>query len=276
MAKIEYLNETEVKELIKQTIKDIESGVRNKELQQAIGGGLYLIVELNRESYYRVRPTVKKKRTWVTIGAVRLKNKANIPGLTLSDARDKVLEYKKAFTDGNNLIQARKQNIECSTVHDLCNEYKKVVPIIRNSKASELSILYSINTIQNILGETKLIDLTEDDIEYNILRPKAEHIPAMRKDFKTLRQMLNYAIDKKYINNNPANTIASPLLKFKHKPKRPVLNESDLEKLFNKLYELDNIPFKFAIAIHLLFLLMIRRVELVSVKWNQIDLTQAT
>lgn len=268
MAKIEYLNESDIKKLVRQTIKEINSGVRDKEYQRAIGNGLYIIVELNGKAYYRIRPTIKSKRTWINVGDVDLDGLANI--------RIKASEYKKELRDSGNLLSIKEPSINILTINDLCTEYRQIVPIIRKTKESILSITYSINTIQKHIGEVKLSELTGDIIEDNILKPKANSIPAMRKDFKTLRQMLDYAVQRKQISANPALNIASPLLKAKHSPRRLVLTEADLAKLFGSLYELDHIPFKFKVAIHLLFLLLVRRMELLSSHWGQIDLENGT
>ena len=268
MAKTEYLNDSELKKLVRQITKEINSGKRDKEFQRAAGDGLYIIIELNGNAYYRIRPTIKGKRTWITVGDINLD--------MLSNVRIKASEYKKELRDSGNLLSVKGPKLNTHTVNDLCEEYLQLVPIIRKTKDSVLSITYSIYTIQKSIGEIKLSELTDDLIEDHILRPKANSIPAMKKDFKTLRQMLDYASHKKLISANPMHGMVSPLLKVTHIPRRLVLAEADLAKLFGVLYELDNIPLKFKVAIHLLFLLLVRRMELMSAKWNQIDLVNGT
>jgi integrase len=242
---------------------------QTKKLQLSDGGNLYVIVTEIGSCIFKYRVRIGDKISWLTLG--------DFPTLSLYDARQKALETRKQIAQGIDPTLA-KNDIKNKkiTLTEFANLYiKERLPIIRKQGDSSTRLILVINNhILPIIGKYHLADLKDEKIRHLIQKKTDQQKHSMARIIRNaLKSILDYAVERQIIAENPVNTKKAYNIK-KNNSRQRYLNNNELQEMMKIIYHSDCVNIKYAIALHLLLLLLMRKTELIHAKWDQLDFEQ--
>jgi len=254
--KIEQLSDNQIKQWIKSK-PPIETKLCD-------GNYLYLRMCQKNTPYFIFRVRLKTntgiKNTWQSIG--------EYPTTTLAMARDKARGMRTLVARGINPIDYSSDVAKLGLKFgEVCGLYTmQYFPTIRDSsKDNWVTVMSRTAVLNNIVMEK----ITEADIK-EILK-KADGSPSVAAGIlQRLKSVFNWAVDEGYIPNNPITNLRRS---FKVTPRERYLQPYEIKTFFNTLAN-DHIPLvTIKVAIYSLAILLTRREELLSLKWQDVDLT---
>ena len=226
------------------------------------GDNLYLrMYQLKPYFVFRVRmkTNIRIKVSWYSIGSY--------PELALTKAREIAKGLRALVARGINPIDyssdVEKLGLKFGEV---CALYtKQYFPTIRDSsKNTWVTVMARTVILNNIVMEK----ITEADIK-EVLKT-ADGSPSVAAGIlQRLKSVFNWAVDEGYIPNNPITNLRRS---FKVTPRERYLQPYEIKTFFNALAT-DHIPLIIVkVAIYSLAILLTRREELLSLKWQDVDL----
>ena len=261
--------------------------------QITAGSGLLLIKTTSNSASWQYRYKVKGKRFVYTIGTL---NDVDLP---TAQAKHKELWQKVA--NGVNVAVEKQQAktstadvVEIHTISTLADFYIKNSKKFNNATktaAAEKSLikraflepdvrLFNETSISNSYGKkitiSKFLKLSANDINEIEIKNFVENIK--NRTTKPRVAKLLFAIYEKAklyktttkISNNPAEIIKSGEIEFEaSKPRDRIVSDAELKELFNLLNNSKNQIL--ATATKLLFMLGVRKNELLQATWNEFD-----
>lgn len=277
------------------TSRDIEKFLKNKiKTQISAGSGLLLIKTTANSASWQYRYLFNGKKFVYSLGSF-----ADVD-LPTAQAKHKELWQKVAngvnvAAEKQQLKTTEEQNIvEIHTISTLANFYisnsKKFNEERKNSKAEKSLIkraflepdarLFNETSISNSYGKkitiSKFLKLPANDINEIEIKNFVENIK--NRTTKPRVAKLLFAIYEKAklyktttkISNNPAEIIKSGEIEFEaSKPRDRIVSDAELKELFNLLNKSKNQIL--ATATKLLFMLGVRKNELLQATWNEFD-----
>lgn len=277
------------------TSRDIEKFLKNKiKTQISAGSGLLLIKTTANSASWQYRYLFNGKKFVYSLGSF-----ADVD-LPTAQAKHKELWQKVAngvnvAAEKQQLKTTEEQNIvEIHTISTLANFYisnsKKFNEERKNSKAEKSLIkraflepdarLFNETSISNSYGKkitiSKFLKLPANDINEIEIKNFVENIK--NRTTKPRVAKLLFAIYEKAklyktttkISNNPAEIIKSGEIEFEaSKPRDRIVSDAELKELFNLLNKSKNQTL--ATATKLLFMLGVRKNELLQATWNEFD-----
>ena len=276
------------------TTRDIERFLKDQtKTQITAGSGLLLIKTTSNSASWQYRYKVKGKRFVYTIGTF---NDVDLP---TAQAKHKEL-WQKVAAGVNVAVEKQKtktstadfvENYTISTLADFYIKNSKKFNNATKTAASEKSLikraflepdvrLFNETSISNSSGKkitiSKFLKLPASDINEIEIKNFVENIK--NRTTKPRVAKLLFAIYEKAklyktttkISNNPAEIIKSGEIEFEaSKPRDRIVSDAELKELFNLLNKSKNQTL--ATATKLLFMLGVRKNELLQATWNEFD-----
>ena len=276
------------------TSRDIEKFLKNKiKTQITAGSGLLLIKTTANSASWQYRYLFNGKKFVYSLGS--------FADVDLPTAQAKHKELWQKVANGVNVAVEKQQAktstadvVETHTISTLADFYiknsKKFNEDRKNSKAEKSLIkraflepdarLFNETSISNSYGKkitiSKFLKLPANDINEIEIKNFVENIK--NRTTKPRVAKLLFAIYEKAklyktttkISNNPAEIIKSGEIEFEaSKPRDRIVSDAELKELFNLLNKSKNQIL--ATATKLLFMLGVRKNELLQATWNEFD-----
>lgn len=276
------------------TSRDIEKFLKNKiKTQISAGSGLLLIKTTANSASWQYRYLFNGKKFVYSLGS--------FADVDLPTAQAKHKELWQKVANGVNVAVEKQQAktstadvVETHTISTLADFYIKNSKKFNNATktaAAEKSLikraflepdvrLFNETSISNSYGKkitiSKFLKLPANDINEIEIKNFVENIK--NRTTKPRVAKLLFAIYEKAklyktttkISNNPAEIIKSGEIEFEaHKPRDRIVSDAELKELFNLLNKSKNQIL--ATATKLLFMLGVRKNELLQATWNEFD-----
>lgn len=255
-----------------------------KEYKLADGGGLYL----------RVRPTGGKSWLFLfRLPKVRLLQKMTIGSVedfSLKEARNKLIELRKQINDGFDprkvRAAARVENSEAITMQTLFNAWIDFSKF-NNNFSKDWNKKHENRWdrhLKDVLGMILVKDINRAHFARALdLMSKKGIKEETRKALTTLNLMMDYALSRNFIEQNPARILKpKDFAATSNRPKKRALTLEELRLLWlvldqslltkNGIAITATMMLTTVIAIKLLILTGARRGEVASMRWSELDL----
>lgn len=257
-----------VQSFIKEASEQIQTKKSGK-LRLADGNGLYIVVPKKGEPYWMMRYTIAGKRSEMTIGKQSL--------LSLADARNKAIEYKKSVNEGVDPIMSRHntENSEFSTLDGLFIDWQKGNE--KRLKYPNIPRRIYTKDISPLIGRYKLKAIKPLDIKRVIESITDSGRPSIANDaLQYLKQLFNHAMKLGLSDSNPAQPFNVNDAGGMEKSRERALTFKELEFFFRVMREQpEQISRENYLACSLLVCLGVRKQELIQAKWHEFDLANA-
>jgi integrase len=120
------------------------------------------------------------------------------------------------------------------------------------------------------LGEALLKDVTALDVQALVYRKRDNgRIAAAMQLRNVMKQMFDYAVERRLVTINPAAMVASRFIGKARKRSR-VLSAAEIRLYLRTIYQ-SNMRRQFKLALHILLLTLKRKSELLLARWDHID-----
>lgn len=214
--------------------------------------------------YYRVTffGNTGLKRSWLAIG--------NYPQMTLQAAREEAEKIRELVNKGINPITLLSNNTDRvgKTFAYVLNEYQAgyFKTIKSNTKKNFINAMRYALPLHGINMEA----ISEFDILDIVSQIRKAGTDSVANSFlQYVKRLFSYARNEGYILDNKIRD-----LKCNYSPKQRsrYLQPKELKQLLSSLLPDSSIPLDIRIGIYSLLILMLRRSELVDIKWCNIDL----
>lgn len=267
----------------KLTAKAVENAApQNREYKLADGGGLYLRVRSSgaKSWLFCFRLPGERQLIPMTLG--------NTSDLSLKNARGKLLELRKLVADGIDPRTARAamkannaQAITMQKLFDIWIEFEKLAGKVTAKwikRHEDRWRLHLKKNLENILAK----DVTRSHIATVLDTMIRKGIKEeTRKGLTTLNLLLDYGVNRHYIEHNPARVLKpKDFGATASRPRTRTLSLPELRELWQKLDQASVVEEKktnsiFSIititAIKLLILTGARRGEIAGMRWDELD-----
>lgn len=256
------------------TVKSLVSS--NKTGRYADGGNLFLVI---RKSGYAswvfryINPLEKNKRPEPTLGSFE--------SLSLSDARKLAHEWRVMIERGQDPLTQRqiKKAQELKTVNSLWESFAE----LRKKQIETQYIEQSLyrRKILPTLGNRAITDVRPLDINElisNIKGRNSQPTPSTaNKTLSLLKNLFKHGVKLGVIDNNPAEAFDRNDAGGKEEPRQRVLSEEEVRTLFTAMRDAGaSFSRENYLAVFLLLVLGVRKMELLSEKWEALDLKTGT
>jgi Integrase len=247
---------------------------QEKEYTLQDGDGLYLIVRPNGSKVWRFnyyRPVVTpKKRALLSFGSY--------PDVSLATARTKRDEARALVSDGIDPQNRQKQKIEAAQV-----EAQSIFSVVARNwwdlKKTSVSADHAFDIWRSIerdllpiIGDTPIQELKPRTL-IQALEPVKQRgsLETLRRIIQRLNEIMIYAINSGLTDINPASGISYVFEKPK-KEHQPSIRPERLPELMTALSNA-NVTLQTRCLIMWQLLTIVRPVEAVSARWDEIDIT---
>jgi integrase len=252
------LNKTEIDKLLGKP--------QSRKLELVDGNNLYLIVTKIGSCKFKYRIRTPDKASWVVIG--------DYPDVTLNEARHKALEIRAMISQGIDPNLAKlKEKSKNITLRELVERYfVERMPIVRTKEKSRQHFVSSVKRdITDIIGDMKLLDVTDEIIKQQLLNPKiANGSPSVARGIRNnIKVIFDFAIELGLITFNPTTMIKASNI-YRDKPRSRHLTMSEIAKLLQLVYQAQ-IKTQHKLAFHLSLMVLTRKTELIHATWDCVD-----
>lgn len=237
-----------------------------KPYQIADGGGLFLEVMPGGKKVWRMRYWLRGKQEKVTLGSYR--------AISLNEARRTREDYKIAIEHGESPMLAKARDKVARLVPDSVKDFAGiwvsdvVEKQVKNPKDTKRTLQ---NDILPAIGSKRLDQITTSDVLAITDRIKARGSDQMAlKARNIVKRLFDYAIARQKLTLNPANAIQAAFI-AKASKRTTALTGKEIGSLLRAIYA-SNMRRANKLALHLLMITMVRKTELTSARWNEIDL----
>lgn len=248
--------------LTKQAIHDFMQGSL---FGSSLHDGHNLYLYKNKYSYvwkFKTQHKVGNKThySWKVIGDAR--------DVTLTQARIRADEMRSLTRQNINVHTHRKEQTRLGkTFGEVVDTYieeckSKIKP---QSKAKLIAVLNKAA----ILNKQIISKITETDISSVIEHTKRKSPSTAVTLLREIKLIFRYAYDEKYTIHELDIRIKA---KYKTNVRKRYLDQIKVGRLFKNLWDDDDVPVVMKIAIYTLFITMLRRSELLSLKWSDVNL----
>ncbi len=240
-----------------------KAGVR---YSKADGNGLLLDITPAGVKSWVYRYRLNGKREKLVLG--------HYPDLTLKAARAKRDELAAQVVKGESPALekklARTGMPTNPTVRDFSERYYSEI-VVERWKDPKHVRRYLDNEILPTLGERALKDVNALDVQGLVYRKRDNgQVAAAMQLRNVLKQMFDYAIERRLLTINPAAMVATRYIGKARKRSR-VLTPNEIRLYLRTIYQ-SNIRRQFKLALHILLLTLSRKSELLLARWKDVDL----
>lgn len=214
---------------------------------------------------------VWKLRTQTKIG-----NNTKLSWKRIGDARDISLSKARILADEMRDLIRKGINVHTHVKEQskLGKTFGAVVDIYidsckRSLKPQSKAKLIAVLNKAAILNSTIISKITETDIASVIDRIKHKSPSTAVTLLREIKLIFRFAYDEKYTIHELDIRIKA---KYKTNVRKRYLDQIKVGKLFKDLWDDGDVPVVMKIAIYTLFITMLRRSELLSLKWSDVNL----
>lgn len=241
---------------------------REKQYKLSDANGLYLLVKPNGQRYWRMKYYFMGKEKTMAFGVY--------PEISLTDARDAVMEARKLLRD-NIDPNAKKKAEKSAAAYRAKNTFFLIAEDWFNTTSDEWTPAHAKKVWRRIevhlLPDFKNRPIDSiDTLEIIALLREIEskgHGEMARKVLQVLRSVFRHALHLKKVKFNPAADL-TPILKKQKKKNYPSILIAELPEFLNKLEAQNSHP-QVKLAMKLLMLTFVRQGEMRKSKWSYID-----
>lgn len=195
------------------------------------------------------------------------------PDLTLKAARVERDKRAAQVARGESPAQekklARAGVVGSSTVREFAEQYYSEIVVERWKDPKQIR-RYLDNEIFPSLGDTALRDVDALAVQALVYRKRDNgQVAAAMQLRNVLKQMFDYAIERRVVTVNPAAMVATRYIGKARKRSR-VLTPSEIRLYLRTIYQ-SNIRRQFKLALHILLLTLSRKSELLLARWKDVD-----
>lgn len=231
--------------------------------------GLYLYVAPSGARSWRFDYRLAGARETLTIG--------QYPEITLEDARDKLRDARKLVAKGDSPAKAKQERLTAvkvarkNTLRAFGEDWYTVRAKARSESWKANTRRWLDQDIYPALGDRPIKEIGADDVERLVKRVAAER-GAMSGHYARLTLSAIYkSLPRSLGVGNPARDVADAIELPKGKPRGRPLTAKEIPAFFEAA---DSYPGRTStkLAIRLLMLTFVRKLELIEAKWEEIDL----
>lgn len=218
-----------------------------------------------RKKTWFVQYRFKSKRRFVTLG--------HYPDLSLADARIAAADQLRKVFGGLDPVQERQRYRKAPTMIDLWSEYTDSVSFKKKKgkTTKEETRIYK-SDIKPELGNMKVVDISRSVLR-QLLNNKAKNAPVMANNMMALLSvMFNEALDLEWVDVHPMYKMKKPGSTSKRKR---ILSDEEIKSMWVLSHELDVPPYNNRDVMRLNLLTAQRPGEIMSMRWNDLDLDHA-
>lgn len=237
-----------------------DSSSSNIEYTDTVEACLRIAVYKSSRRTFRARLTINHQKVFITIGP--------FPAVSPEKAREIIRGFKAMIAEG---LDPREEREKIQTAPTL-EEYamKNYLPFARKERRSYPDIESRIKSrIIPAFGKKKLPNITKREISEFHIRLRQISAATANRYLAIISSMFNKALEWGMATENPARGIK----KFKENgPRKRVLSSDELGRFMKALKdEMDSPSGK---AIFLLIALGLRKMEVLSLAWSNVDLSR--
>lgn len=226
--------------------------------------GLTLCVTKEGSCFFRLRYKMHGKKNWYSIG--------EYPSISLARANSITIDLIQMVTNGIDLNhQAKIEKDTAKSVNDIIEEFLPLVLAKRKSGNSVRAATYTFNIIKKAIGHIDIKKLTREDIENRLILTNKDKVAQAKNIYSYLKRLLSHAVDQDYIEIDPTKKLKNRILEIPNNKRDIFLTRNELGQAFRSLYQEVTIPEEYKIALHLLLMLMVRKMDILTNKWSNID-----
>jgi len=230
----------------------------------ADGGGLLLEVMPTGNKVWRYRYTLGGKQyPALTIGPY--------PAIDLKSARRQRDEWAVLVANGKSPADTVRATKVAATVEGFA-EYWFAEQVSNQSEGYRLTMRRALTKdVFPLIGARKLTDITPADVLLICDKIKARSAPSMALATRNaLRRMYDFAIARQVAQFNPASAVVARFIATQ-KSRERVLALSEIGTVMRCVYQSD-IRRALKLCLHLLFITLARKSELIEARWDEFDL----
>ena len=250
--------------------KQVKSLLRSKDAGiHSAGNGLYLRVNDKGLGFWFVRYSIFKKRREISIG--------QYPQVSLADANGETALIKQGLKNNIDPLaeKARLTNKKFNTVNDLAEDW--LDDCTKRLKYPNIPRQVYRDYIAPSMGKLPLDKIEPPDIRATIARVAQKGLKARSNDvLMYCKQLFRHGVKLNVMPSNPAMPFTIDDAGGAEESRDRALSLEELEQAFRCLREnSDQFTRENYIAVTLLLMLGVRKMELVSAKWTEFDSTNA-
>lgn len=230
------------------------------------GRGLCLEVLPSGVKSWRFRYRLRGRAETVTLGSY--------PALSLRDARERRHELETQVAKGVSPASQKRLERQAVGEHSTVREFgKRFVAEVLAKSRKDLTAPEAMldHDIYAVIGDKPIRDVTVADCRAVIWRKKKAGYDAAAGQVRgLLKRLLDFAVT---LGALPANPVLAIPMRHVHQQRSRdrVLSAEEIRVALRALYT-DRFAKQAALAIHLILLTLVRKAELVTARWDNIDL----
>lgn len=233
---------------------------------RADGGGLLLDITPGGVRSWIFRYRLNGQREKVVLG--------RYPDLSLKAARAKRAELAVQVARGESPAQEKKMARAGMPTNprlrDFAERYYSEIVVERWKNPKQIR-RYLDNEIFAAFGEKAIKDIDALDVQTLVYRKRDNgQVAAAMQLRNVLKQLFDYAIERRLLAVNPAAMVATRYIGKVRKRSR-VLTPSEIRLYLRTVYR-SNIRRQFKLALHVILLTLSRKSELLLARWKDVDL----
>lgn len=218
----------------------------------------------------------KTSTVWKIRTRTKLGNSKTLGWKTIGHTAD--LDLKAARKEADKMRGILRQNINLNTYqHEqklLGKSFGEVLDLYVKENKSKLrpTSMRKFNSVMsnvNVLNDTIMEKITENEISELVAKIKASSPSIATILLREIKSIYSFAYEEKFLQKRLDFRIKA---KYKANHRERYLEEDKLGRFFNELFDDNDVPLAMKTAIYGLFILMLRREELLTLEWSDINL----
>lgn len=233
--------------------------------------GLYVAVTPSGTISFRYNYRINGRQETLTLG------RYGIGGITLAEARERLLQAKKQIQDGKSpakeKLRAKAREDAAGTFGDWAGRWLKDHKMADSTRDMRKSVYE--RDLAGRFGKMKLVEITAEDVRAMAEAILARGAPATAVHAREIVLMVfRYAIERGQRVPNPAEDVA-PRTIATFEPKDRALTSDEIGLFYQYLEKVGTTP-SISAACKLLLLTLLRKGELTNAKWEEVNFAEGT